>query len=127
MEERRPNLFHFATSELSQDAFICWLAEWADPKYKATDPALHQAGTAFIRSMVQKVNPHYDIATLRAVKVSRQVGKLDILIEINKPSTIEKAPGELAILVEDKTHTFDHGTQLSDYHDYARRRMGHLT
>ena len=26
-----PNLFDFATGELSQDAFVCWLAAWADP------------------------------------------------------------------------------------------------
>lgn len=38
----RPNLFTYATSELSQDAFICWLAAWADPKFKDADPALHQ-------------------------------------------------------------------------------------
>jgi hypothetical protein len=24
-----PSLFRFATNELSQDAFICWLASWA--------------------------------------------------------------------------------------------------
>ena len=26
----KPNLFSFATSELSQDAFICWLVSWAN-------------------------------------------------------------------------------------------------
>jgi len=31
MTPTTPNLFRFATSELSQDAFICWLASWADP------------------------------------------------------------------------------------------------
>ena len=25
-----PNLFDFATKELSQDAVICWLIAWAD-------------------------------------------------------------------------------------------------
>ena len=28
----KPNLFKYATSELSQDAFICWLLEWAKPQ-----------------------------------------------------------------------------------------------
>ena len=27
---RRPNLFAFGRSELSQDAFLCWLLAWAD-------------------------------------------------------------------------------------------------
>ena len=113
----RPNLFHYATSELSQDAFICWLAAWADPKYKGTNPALHQAGTDFVRSMLAK-KPACDVATIKAVKVSRQVGKLDVLIELNKPDPKGEAPGDLAILIEDKTHTFDHGTQLTNYYGH---------
>ena len=28
MNSNTPNLFHFATKELSQDASICWLIEW---------------------------------------------------------------------------------------------------
>ena len=27
-----PNIFSFATSELSQDALLAWLIEWASPK-----------------------------------------------------------------------------------------------
>lgn len=30
----KPNLFSIATKELSQDAFITWLLQWADDKYK---------------------------------------------------------------------------------------------
>ena len=119
-DQIRPNLFHYATSELSQDAFICWLAAWADPKYKGTDDALHQAGTDFISSMIRKVKSDYDVTTLKAVNVRRQVGKLDVLIEINKPVPDGDEPGELAILVEDKTHTFDHGNQLTDYYDHVK-------
>lgn len=33
-EIQPPNLFEFATSELSQDAFLCWLASWADVRLK---------------------------------------------------------------------------------------------
>ncbi len=114
-DQPRPNLFHYATSELSQDAFICWLAAWADPKFNsAENSALHQAGTDFIRSMLAKKDG-CDVAIIKAVKVSRQVGKLDVLIEINKLDP--DAPGELAILIEDKTHTFDHSNQLNRYYD----------
>jgi hypothetical protein len=38
----RPNLFSYATSELSQDAFICWLLSWASLEYKDVDGQLHQ-------------------------------------------------------------------------------------
>lgn len=114
----RPNLFHYATSELSQDAFICWLAAWADPKYKDADSALHQAGTDFVRSMLAKKDGCH-VATIKAVKVSRQVGKLDVLIEINKPNPDGKEAGEFAILVDDKTHTDHHSGQLARYYENA--------
>ena len=96
----RPNLFSYATSELSQDAFICWLAAWADPKFQDSDPGLHQTARDFVVSMIHKVKPDYDPLAIKTVHVQRQVEKLDILIEINR-----KTETKLAILVEDKTHT----------------------
>lgn len=47
--DKRPNLFSHGTSELSQDAFICWLTEWANPIYQEADECLHEAGIDFIR------------------------------------------------------------------------------
>ncbi len=64
--------------------------------------------------------PECHVGIIKAVKVRRQVGKLDVLIEINKPNPNGEEAGELAILVEDKTHTFDHGTQLTDYYDHVK-------
>lgn len=32
--QNHPNIFTYATSELSQNAFIAWLLSWADAKYK---------------------------------------------------------------------------------------------
>lgn len=32
-----PNIFHFATKELSQDAFLCWLLSWAKNDYNKTE------------------------------------------------------------------------------------------
>ncbi len=40
----RPNLFSIATKELSQDAFIAWLMQWGDVKYKETDKELFSIG-----------------------------------------------------------------------------------
>ncbi len=40
-----PNIFQFATKELSQDAVLGWLCAWADSKYKQEDaPELHELG-----------------------------------------------------------------------------------
>jgi len=109
--QTRPNLFSYATSELSQDAFICWLAAWADPRWKDADPALHQTALDFIVSMIHKEKSAYDPANIKTVKVQPQVKKLDILIEINKD-----LDSKLAILVEDKTHTSNHSDQLNRYY-----------
>ncbi|MEZ0486221.1 hypothetical protein [Fibrella aquatica] len=109
--QTQPNLFAYATSELSQDAFICWLAEWADPKWKHVDPILHQTGQAFVADMIHKVHATFNPSTIETVNVKPQFEKLDILIEINK----NKAD-KLAILVEDKTHTSNHSGQLDRYY-----------
>lgn len=109
--QERPNLFSYATSELSQDAFICWLAAWADPNFQAADPHLHQTALDFVVSMIRKVKQDYDSANIKTVKVQPQVKKLDILIEVNKGSP----DGKMAILVEDKTHTSNHSDQLNRY------------
>ena len=111
----RPNLFQYATSELSQDAFICWLAAWANPIFKATDADLHEIGQQFVVSMIQKEKADYHQSTLKTVKVRRQVGKLDVLIEVNK-----ELPNQLAILVEDKTHTSNHSDQLNRYYGQVK-------
>ena len=60
-DQIRPNLFHYATSELSQDAFICWLAAWADPKFKEVDPRLYEVAQSFVVSMNQKEKPDYEM------------------------------------------------------------------
>jgi hypothetical protein len=114
----RPNLFSYATSELSQDAFICWLAAWADLKYKDTDPALYNVARTFVGSIIHKIDSQsgYDIADIKTVGIGRQVGKLDVLIEVNKG-----LPNQLAILVEDKTHTSNHSDQLNRYYDKVSR------
>ena len=48
---RGPNLFDYATSELSQDAALCWSIAWADSRHAATDPAMHAIGRDLVASM----------------------------------------------------------------------------
>jgi hypothetical protein len=109
-----PNLFAYATSELSQDAFICWLAAWADSKWSVIDPTLHRSARGFIVALIHKVNPLYDPADLKTVTVHRQYEKIDILLEINID-----LPNRLAILIEDKTHSYPHTDQLVRYYNHV--------
>jgi hypothetical protein len=50
----RPNLFHHATSELSQDAVLCWLLSWTKPEHSADRPDLHQVGTDLLNLIYQR-------------------------------------------------------------------------
>ncbi|MFX3625135.1 MAG: hypothetical protein ACE3JP_14210 [Ectobacillus sp.] len=103
----RPNLFQYATSELSQDAFVCWLIEWANPIYKEIDEKLHTAGTAFIKKIYNLHSKPFP-SSIESLKITRQFQGLDILVEINN---------EQAILIEDKTYTSDPAKKLSRYYE----------
>ncbi|MGL4677307.1 MAG: hypothetical protein ACRCWI_06535 [Brevinema sp.] len=46
----KPNIFHYATSELSQDAVICYFAEWANIQHK--DDTMHHVRQSFVKSLL---------------------------------------------------------------------------
>lgn len=98
----KPNLFHWATSELSQDAFICWLLSWANHTNNDNN-FLTETAKYFIQKMTKN-----KITKVDEVKIKRQYKKIDILCEVNK---------EFAILIEDKTHSTEHSGQLKRYRD----------
>lgn len=102
----QPNLFKFATSELSQDAFICWLISYADPKYSEVAPALHKTGTHLLEKLLSINAGKEKPSSIQSVKVTQQLYKIDVLVVIN---------GEYAILIEDKVNTKHHGNQLKGY------------
>ncbi len=60
---RRPNLFEFATSELSQDAVICWLLAWASSKSvdDASPGNVARAADEPLRQMARALAPFLDL------------------------------------------------------------------
>lgn len=108
----RPNLFSFATSELSQDAFICWLLSWADPEYKEIDSKLNQCAVRFIRALFKKHGKEAP-KMISKVEVSKQDSNIDVLCIINDI---------YAILIEDKIGTKNHSDQLERYLKEVRSR-----
>jgi hypothetical protein len=101
-----PNLFDFATSELSQDAFLCWLMSWSQETHRSLDKPLHDAAVDFV-SMIFNVNG-YPVPTIEKIDIIRQFQALDILAIVN---------GKYAILIEDKTYTKNHSNQLKRYRE----------
>ncbi len=56
MTPARPNLFSYATKELSQDAFICWSLEWAKSENAKADSKLHAYGVALIKALFKQAD-----------------------------------------------------------------------
>ncbi|HLI83124.1 MAG TPA: PD-(D/E)XK nuclease family protein [Bryobacteraceae bacterium] len=106
----RPNLFEFATKELSQDAFFCWVLAWADKENAAEDKALNELGLSVVNSLLGMWDVPQQQATV--VKIHRQFMRADIVAEVGDG---------LVILIEDKVHAGVHGDQLERYLENMQR------
>lgn len=100
----RPNLFEYATSELSQDAVLCWLAAWAAPEAAAEDGHLHGLGLQFIAALLEVGGRA--IPDIVSLKIRRQYKCIDVLLIINS---------RLVICIEDKVGSKEHSNQLARY------------
>lgn len=100
----RPNLFDFATSELSQDAVLAWFCKWADESM-TDDKELQACARAFLKKYIAIQLPEYK-EEICLVDVRRQYKHIDVLLTINH---------DLRVIIEDKVHTYKHGDQLKRY------------
>ena len=107
----KPNLFSYATSELSQDAFICWLLSWASPEYKNSDNDLHECAAGLITLLFDKHK--LKLPEIEQVEIRKQDKNIDVLCIINS-----KYP----IIIEDKTVTKHHSNQLARYIEEIKGR-----
>lgn len=108
-----PNLFNFATSELSQDAVICWLLSWADQKYKVGDDkqqALNKVATQLLQLFFERAGKELP-QTIETLEVKKQVKNIDILCIVNNT---------YCVVIEDKVGTIQHSEQLTRYLDFIK-------
>lgn len=96
------NLFRYATSELSQDAFICWLLSYAI-KDCNKDEALTNCAKDFIRFFIPELENENIYLSEPPIK---QYKSIDVLITVND---------KYKVIIEDKTHTSEHDNQLIRY------------
>ena len=102
---KKPNIFNYATSELSQDAIICYILEWAKKDYKDIDYNLHKLGISFIDSLFKKCDITKP-SKYNNIEIKKQYKNIDILCVVNN---------EYSIIIEDKTNTKNHSDQLKRY------------
>lgn len=97
------NIFYYATSELSQDAFICWLCSFAFDDN--TDTVLHNCAKQLLVMFV----PDLSGTDFTLLKIERQVEHIDILLTLSVDGKCWK------IIIEDKVFTREHNNQLMCY------------
>lgn len=100
------NLFDYATSELSQDAVICWCLNWLNEP----EAELYPLAVDLLKKMGEGTLEKGQ--TLRTIQ---QFYKTDILVSLTGKNRV--------ILIEDKTDTSEHGEQLHRY----RERLAQLS
>jgi hypothetical protein len=110
------NIFTHATSELSQDAFIAYLLEWANPAavYESgLDRTMHQTGLSFLQLLLQD----HKVSTggLQSIEVKSQKSNIDVLAKLTFTD------GKIKVLViEDKIHAGCYNN-LDDYTAAAKK------
>ena len=114
---KAPNIFDYATSELSQDAFLCWLIACSDSE----DESLKNLGLNFIRFL-------YDSTILEGDQILQDNDKIDGLVKNEKRPYPWKQHEKIDVyfqakindktvsfIIEDKTDTEMHSNQLKKY------------
>ena len=110
----KPNLFAYATSELSQDAIICWLMEWGKQENKDTNRELHQLGKLFLDSLFDKFDNIEIPRKYNTIKIKKQYKNIDVFCVINN---------KYALIIEDKTNTKNHSKQLEKYLNEIKKKF----
>lgn len=109
----KPNIFKYATSELSQDAVICWMLEWANSESKVMKDFSYD----FIKEILNlhKYNSK-DLNDLVEVKIAKQYNNIDIFVLL-----CFKDGSMLPLIIEDKTYTTEHSNQLKRYYELIQK------
>lgn len=117
------NLFDYATSELSQDAFLCWLAA----NWDSEDETVHDSAQNLLFRCIQAhtddtacnnsksytavdTHPNERHEDIQVFKVTRQHEHMDVLLELGYEGR------KYDVIVEDKTRSRDHDDQLNRYY-----------
>ena len=98
------NIFRYATSELSQDAFICWLLSYATEDGWYANYQLRKCAVAFMDKILQSKGSCWKADT-RITGIHKQYKNIDVLVDV----------GDFKIIIEDKTFTCSHGDQVNRY------------
>ena len=112
------NLFAFATSELSQDAFFCWALDCLN---RDEDSPLYGLGRSFWALLSGRKNDA--LPKIKGVVIRRQFKHVDVLalVVYSNRTTID------ALVIEDKVNTSEHDDQIQTYLTELDNVLGSLS
>ena len=114
----KPNIFDYATSELSQDAFLSWIIKWADKEY-AGQP-MNKCGKEIVEKLSNgkiSAKENYTVEIYKQYTISNGQ-KMDLWITFNEE---EKDSKKYSLVIEDKVDTSFHDSQLKNYRNEAEK------
>ena len=94
----RNNIFNFETSELSQDAFICWCLNWLNYK----DSELRDLAVDLLKAFGEE-----SISDNQEIIIKRQFKKVDILVVLKELNRV--------YIIEDKVNSSERKDQIGKY------------
>lgn len=119
------NIFNFATKELTHDAFICWCINWYND---SSNSELKSLSIDMIRLFLEDIPlkerkcKNYNLIksiledekNIEKVDIYRQFNRIDVLVIIND---------KIAIIVENKTFSSEHGNQIDRYKNKFKEKI----
>ena len=101
------NIFNFATKELNQDAFLCWLIS------NFEDETIGKYSYDFINEFA-----HFDfkVGEIKIITIKQQESDIDIVVDL-WTSKAKCPESHYVIIIEDKTASSAHTSQLKRYAD----------
>ena len=100
----RNNIFDFATSELSQDAFICWCLNWLNYE----DSELRALAVDLLKEFGEE-----SASDNQEILIKRQFKKIDILVVLKGLNRV--------YIIEDKVHSSESKDQIKKYKEEIRK------
>lgn len=104
------NIFNFATSELSQDALICYLLNFAHVDHRNEDPLLTKCAEEFLRTLLDICDENEELIV---TNLKKQHENIDVLVEVNK---------DISIIIEDKIHSHQSLNQIENYKEKIKQK-----
>ena len=121
MADLKNNLFNYATKELSQDAFICWLCSYALEGADTSDLELNKCAKDLICEFIKReLGNDIDCSKVSLKKVEKQFEQIDVLLTAKYDNEIYK------IIIEDKIYSSEHDNQLTRYKNSLGKEYSHV-